>query len=147
MLALGIDYGKVRIGLAAHSAGSTIAFPLEVIKHRSFDDRFSTVLSEREINRIYVGLPLQMDGELGPAAQEVLKWARAKQKMFSSIEWRVIDERLTTVGISKNLSDQGISTKDQKAFIDAAAACEILNGALVSEEKLGLRVGQLIENI
>jgi RNase H-fold protein (predicted Holliday junction resolvase) len=67
--------------------------------------------------------------------------------MFSSIEWRVIDERLTTVGISKNLSAQGISTKDQKAFIDAAAACEILNGALVSEEKLGLRVGQLIENI
>ncbi|MET0921351.1 MAG: RuvX/YqgF family protein, partial [Acidimicrobiia bacterium] len=70
---LGVDLGGVRIGLAASDPSGVLASPLRVLR-RGGDhaaDHAGIMAAAREIDatRIVVGLPLSLDGKLGPAAR------------------------------------------------------------------------------
>ena len=79
MRTLAIDYGKRRVGIALSDAGGTLATPIEVI-HVETDaaliDSITRVIHEEGVQRVVVGLPLNMDGSIGPAANEVIAWAK-----------------------------------------------------------------------
>ena len=70
---IALDVGDVRIGVAVSDPTGTIAQPLEVYKRVGFgpDSRYVLSLCDRfQTQKVLLGLPLNMDGSLGPQAQK-----------------------------------------------------------------------------
>jgi putative Holliday junction resolvase len=80
---LGIDHGARKIGLALSDETGLVARPLSILIHRSAAEDAAAIarLAEAEgVSRIVVGLPLDDDGEEGPRARRVRRWAEAVQQ-------------------------------------------------------------------
>jgi putative holliday junction resolvase len=78
MRILGIDHGDVRIGLALSDAANLIARPLQVLKHvaRTADAQtVARIAVEKKAELIIIGLPVDDEGEVGPQARKVKRWA------------------------------------------------------------------------
>ena len=71
--ALGIDYGEARIGIAATDACGILAHPVESIHLQRTEplERIATLVAERGIRTLVLGLPLRMDGTEGTACAKV----------------------------------------------------------------------------
>lgn len=129
---LGIDYGEKRLGLAISDETHTIASGLEVYE-RSTPERdlqhLREVVERYEIEKIVLGLPLNMDGSLGPKAQEVLQF---KQQLEEALKIPVepVDERLTTQEAERVLLEADLSRRRRRAIRDRLAAVLILQGYL-----------------
>ena len=80
MRILALDHGSKRIGVAVSDETRTIAQPLEYIPAGPFADflaRLRQLIREKEIGLILVGLPRNMDGSYGPAAEKVQTFVAA----------------------------------------------------------------------
>ncbi len=78
MRTLAIDLGARRIGLALSDAGGRLATPYDVVPgppSRAMDEILNVIEAE-DVQRIVVGLPLNMDGTRGPAANEAVEFGR-----------------------------------------------------------------------
>ncbi|BCX47618.1 holliday junction resolvase [Haloferula helveola] len=126
--ALGIDHGDARIGIAATDPLGILAHPVETIHVRTTDpvERIAAIVAERDIRTLVLGLPLNLDGEEGPAAGKVRKFGEKLAKRLPELPLHFIDESLTTVSAAGKLRAAGRNAKKQKAVIDQAAAVEIL---------------------
>lgn len=123
---LAVDYGRKRIGLAASDPLGIGAHPVGVVTEQGAAalDAIARVCREREIVRIVVGLPLNMDGTEGEMAREVRGFgARLAERIGIAVEW--FDERLTSFAAEEQL--RGLSKRERrKAPVDAMAAVQIL---------------------
>jgi putative Holliday junction resolvase len=73
---LGIDFGRVRIGLAISDELHLLAHPLETISaNKDSGKRIAKIVRERKVNKVVVGIPRQMSGDIGTAAKEALEFA------------------------------------------------------------------------
>lgn len=126
--ALGIDYGDARFGIAATDPFGILAHPVETIDVRKDDpvERIAVLVAERGIKQLILGLPLNLDGEEGPAAEKVRKFAEKLTAQLPELPLVFIDETMTTVDAAEKLREVGRNAKKQKAIIDQAAAVEIL---------------------
>jgi putative holliday junction resolvase len=98
MRILALDHGTKRIGVAVSDETKTIAQPLEYIPAEPFADfleRLKKILVEKEIDLILIGLPRNMDGSYGPAAQKVEAFV-AVLKSAITVPIKMWDERLTS---------------------------------------------------
>lgn len=125
---LGLDYGKVRIGVAVTDELGLLAHPRPAIaaepRARALRAIRALVTGE-EIGRIVVGLPRNMDGSRGRAEQRVREFARAVEEAAGRpIEF--VDERWSTVQASLMLREGGLNARAQKEKIDSAAAAILL---------------------
>src|SRR5437764_13179871 len=130
---LGIDFGRARIGAAISDELRLLAHPLETIPaNKSSGKRIAEIVRERKIDKVVVGIPRQMSGELGPAANEALEFvAKLRAQLPCAVEtW---DERLTTVAANRALRDAGKKTRQTRKFVDQVAAQMILQGYLDRE--------------
>lgn len=129
--ALGIDHGEARIGLAISDELGMLAHPLETITVKDAEPlaRIAAVVAEKSVTHIVIGLPKNMDGTAGPAAQKVREFAdKLRERVACPIQlW---DERLTTVAAQRALHEAGRNTKQSRAVIDQAAAQIILQAWL-----------------
>ena len=124
--------GTKRIGVSICDENRKIATPYETIEYSNIDNlisRLKEIISENNITGVIFGLPLNMDGSIGPSAQSV----KDKVNLISdklnipSISW---DERLSTVG-SLNLSSQlDVNVSKRIKNIDQNSATFILQGVL-----------------
>jgi len=133
MIALGIDYGDARIGIAASDATGLIAHPVETIQVAKTDPfwRITELYKEKGADTIVVGLPLRMDGSEGTAAEKVRGFIRTLTGHLPAAEIVEIDERLTTKEAHKILKNAGHKGKrNNQAIIDQAAAVLILQDYL-----------------
>ena len=125
---LGIDYGTVRIGLALSDPTGTLASPLPHLENKSISQVRSSLdelIQTHDISRIIVGLPRNMDGTYGPAAEKVRNFiSQIQESLRTPIETQ--DERLTTVQASKQLSQIGLNQKELRKKIDSSSASLIL---------------------
>lgn len=129
---LGIDFGRARIGVAISDELLLLAHPVETIPASSQAiARVAALVREKNAERIVVGVPKLMSGELGSAAEEVLLFIEQLRKAVSCevVKW---DERLTTVAAHRALRDAGKKTKDTRGYVDQVAAQMILQGYLDS---------------
>jgi putative Holliday junction resolvase len=129
---LGLDLGSKTIGVAASDPDRRLAAAVETIKRGKFTDdadRLLRLAAERKAVGFVLGLPLNMDGSEGPAAQSVRAFARnlAKRTDLPIALW---DERLSTAAVERELIAQNASRKKRAAVIDQHAAVFILQGAL-----------------
>ncbi len=132
MRILALDHGTVRIGIAVSDELKMIATPLEFIPAEPFDAflaRLRQILTEKEVELILVGLPRNMDGTCGPAAQKVQEFVAAL-KTATPVPIRTWDERLTSAQANRLLIQADVRRKDRKAKVDKTAAAILLQSYL-----------------
>jgi putative Holliday junction resolvase len=137
--ALGIDHGDARIGLAVSDELGMLAFPLETIHLREVADpvaHIAAVVARDQIGMIILGLPRNMSGTYGPAAEKVRVFAEALRAAVPC-EVKLWDERLTSVAAQRSLHEAGRNVKQSREVIDQVAAVLILQGWLDSQALLG----------
>ena len=129
---LGIDVGRARIGLALADDVLRTARPHSTV-HRRGDapdlEAISEVAREYEVELAVVGLPLNMDGTEGDSARFARGFA-GKLGAALGVPVELHDERLSTFEAEGRLRERGISSRDQRALIDAEAAAVILQAWL-----------------
>lgn len=143
MRTLAIDLGSRRVGLALSDAGGKFATPYEVLTVSSPDQAASEVLSvigKEGVERLVVGLPLNMDDSIGPAARAAIEWATALGRE-AKLPVIFVDERLSSFSAEQSLIDrkrggEKITRGQKKQRLDALAACgflqEYLDGKLTA---------------
>jgi putative holliday junction resolvase len=130
---LGIDFGRARIGLAISDELRLLAHPLETIPaNKDSVNKIAEVVRDRKIDKVVVGIPRHLSGEIGKAANEALEFA-AKLRAQVPCAVETWDERLTTVAANRALHDAGKKTRDTRKFVDQVAAQMILQGYLDRE--------------
>jgi len=143
MRTLGIDPGQRRVGLAISDAGGSLASAYDVLHVGSLCASIPQILKVIEtegVERLVIGLPLNMDGSRGPAANESLQFGRALQKA-SGKPTLFVDERLSSFEaeqqlISRKRSGEKITRKQKKNRLDALAAASFLQAFLDGGETL-----------
>jgi putative Holliday junction resolvase len=134
---LGVDLGRVRVGLAVADGVLRTARPLLTVACRSDAETLAEIVRsahEYEIERAVVGLPLNMDGTEGDVARRARRFA-AKLEAALGVPVELFDERLSTFEAETRLRDQGFSAKDRRSRVDAEAAAVILQGWLDRSER------------
>lgn len=134
MRILAIDHGTRRMGIAISDELKTIAQPLEYIPAEPFLEfvtRLQQIIAEKPVELLLVGMPRNMDGTYGPAAQKVKDFVAAL-RMHISIPIRAWDERLTTAQANRFLIAADVRRRDRKQKIDQTAAAILLQSYLDS---------------
>ena len=155
MRSLGLDVGDKRTGVAVSDPQGILATPLTVLISKDEDALINEIIKLVEhykAERIVVGLPRRLNGELGKQADKVTAFAdklsaQAKRGSLDQLDIQLWDERLSTKaaerlkteaggrgsklrpGAKRGAKNHGFSAK---AGIDAIAAALILQGFLDS---------------
>ena len=135
---LGIDHGDARIGLAISDELGMLAHPLETIHVKEIADpvaHIAAIVTRDKIGHIILGLPRNMDGTYGPAAEKVRAFAE-ELRAACACEVKLWDERLTSVAAQRSLHEAGRNVKNSREVIDQVAAQLILQGWLDSQAML-----------
>lgn len=133
MRAIGVDLGARRIGIALSDSGGTVATPWTRVD-RSGDvardhRRIADLADEAEAECVVVGLPLSLDGSVGPAADGVLAEVEALRAVLA-VPVETYDERLTTVTAERVLREQGVDGRRRREVVDQVAASVLLQAWL-----------------
>ncbi len=132
MIIMSVDLGKARTGIAICDRGEIMATPLTVIEEWNRDrllEKICEIAVERKVQRMVVGLPVNMDGSEGESAQGAREFAD-RLREASGIEVVMSDERGTTKTAIGYLNQSDTRGKRRKAVIDAVAASIILQDHL-----------------
>jgi putative Holliday junction resolvase len=131
VLAIGIDPGQKRVGLAVCDEDGVIAMPRAALVLRSpreIRERVVAIAKELGAEQVVMGLPIDMSGREGLAAKK----SRTLAAELRAAGLRVVlwDERASTVAASRDLSRMGHSAKDARTRVDSTAACLLLQSWL-----------------
>jgi len=129
---LGIDLGRVRIGVAVSDELGLLAHPLETIPAgNDAARRIAELVREKNAERVVIGLPRHMNGSVGEGAADALAFAKKLQAILpcAVMMW---DERLTTMAANRALRDSGRQARNSRQILDQVAAQMILQGYLDS---------------
>ncbi|MGA3267145.1 MAG: Holliday junction resolvase RuvX [Verrucomicrobiota bacterium] len=132
MRILALDHGTKRIGVAVSDETKTIAQPLEYIPAEPFADflaRFKELLVEKEIDLVLIGLPRNMDGSYGPAAQKVEAFVAVLRNAIT-MPVKTWDERLTSSQANRLLIEGRVRRDRRKEKVDQMAAAILLQSYL-----------------
>ena len=129
---LGVDLGEARTGVALSDELRMLAHPLETIESNSAETivrRVQKIVAERQVDCVVVGLPKQMNGTLGLAAENAQRFVEKLRPLVSCdvVTW---DERLSTVAAERALRDAGKKTRETRGIRDQVAAQIILQSYL-----------------
>ena len=132
---LAIDYGERRVGLALSDELGIIASGIGTVDNDpSLLSRLLSLLAERGVARIVIGLPLSLKGTEGDIARAVRVFAE-QLGAAASLPVQLIDERFTSSLAEQTIRDMGVGKKKRrdKGKIDEIAAVILLQGFLDSE--------------
>ena len=132
MRVLALDHGTVRVGVAISDELKIIAQPLEYIPAEPFEaflERLRVLLTEKEVELILIGLPRNMNGTYGPAAQKVQEFVAALRRVIT-LPIKLLDERLTSVQANRLLIQGNVRREERKEKVDKMAAALLLQGYL-----------------
>lgn len=142
---LGVDVGKVRIGVARCDPDGMLAIPVETVARAEGDPwaRIIALGSEYDAVEFVVGLPLNMQGESTPSTDDARGFA---EELAARVEVpvRLVDERLSTVSAHSALRAAGKSQRSSRSIVDQAAAVVVLQHALDTEKQSGRPPGTLV---
>jgi putative Holliday junction resolvase len=131
---LGIDPGKVRLGLAISDADRRIASPLATYTRRdpAQDGRYlRKIVDEEEIGLIVIGLPVHMSGAEGTQAQLARAFGAWLQPLVG-VPIVFHDERYTSAQAESALWDAGLTHRQRKDRRDRVAAQILLQSFLAA---------------
>ena len=134
---LAVDLGDKRTGLAIADEDPKMVHPLSVLEvpiGPLLVDAIEQAIGKHDAQALVFGLPLDMDGTIGPRAKLTQEFGK-KIALRTSIEVFYQDERLTSIAAEEHLSQSGKTHKQKKRVRDALAAAEILNDFLATRTR------------
>ncbi|MEJ5944652.1 Holliday junction resolvase RuvX [Pseudokineococcus basanitobsidens] len=161
---LGVDVGSVRVGLAACDPDGLLATAVATLRRddpprppgrrrRRFEEgrdadavpadvaRVADEVVTRGAVEVVVGLPRSLSGQEGRAAGLARAYADRLAAAVAPVPVRLVDERLSTAGAHRSLSEGGTSSRRHRSVVDQVAAAWILQTALDLERSSGRPVG------
>ena len=130
---IGLDPGSRTIGVALSDVRLTLASPYGSIRRGKLRDNAAGIVAiarKEGAGGLVVGLPLSMDGSVGPAAQAARDWALALSEA-AGLPVALWDERLSTAAVNRFLvGEADLSRRKLAASVDRMAAAWMLQGAL-----------------
>ena len=146
---LAIDVGKARVGLAVSDQNAILASPLATLDRSAIDADADILVSAVQdfgnLLEIYVGIPLNMQGDITDSTVDAVDFAKRLAQLTPS-PILLIDERLTTAISNKQIRQVGRSQKDARSTIDQMAAVAILEYAFQVEKNSGTRPGSTLDD-
>ena len=125
---MAIDYGVRRIGIAVSDPLRMIAQALPTIQLKGLKQILSaleTIINEKQVTEIVVGMPLNLKGEMTAAAQKVEKFMRLLQNQFK-LPVHSWDERWTSMAAQRTIWEFGKAPSRHKDKVDQISAMLIL---------------------
>lgn len=126
---LGVDWGERRIGLALSDETQLLAQPLTTLTRRAGKrfpmGRLITLVKERDVAGVVVGLPLTAEGSEGDAARHARALAEDIAR-HSGLTVDLWDERFSTARALQAVREMGGTTQGRRAELDALAATLLL---------------------
>jgi len=141
---LGVDVGKVRVGVAICDPDGILATPLATVSRdmgAAADSvpadiaELGRLVGEHEAVQIVVGLPVRLNGDEGAAAIDIRAYAGRLASAVDPVPVVLADERMSTVVATRRLAERGVRGKRQRAVVDQAAAVEILQSWLDAQRR------------
>ncbi|HSZ89538.1 MAG TPA: Holliday junction resolvase RuvX [Acetobacteraceae bacterium] len=130
---IGIDPGSRTIGVALSDVGLSLASPYGSIRRGKLRDTAADIVAiarKESAGGLVVGLPLSMDGSVGPAAQAARDWALALSEA-TQMPVALWDERLSSAAVNRFLiGEADLSRRKRAAAVDRMAAAWMLQAAL-----------------
>lgn len=143
-VALGVDVGAVRVGLAASDPSGSLASPVASLPARDPEAVWRRIADEsraREATHLVVGLPRLLNGGEGTAAAAARRFGDTAVER-SGLRVEYFDERFSTVQAERTLIDQGVRRQRRRQTIDAHAAAVVLQGWLDSRRIAAARTAR-----
>lgn len=141
---LGVDVGKVRVGVAVSDPDGILATPVATVPRdlRAEPDaipgdmaEIARLVVDNAVVQIIVGLPVQLSGAEGAAAIDIRAYAERLAKAVRPVPIALADERMSTVVATRRLTERGVRGRRQRAVVDQAAAVEILQSWLDAQRR------------
>lgn len=130
---MALDIGTKRIGIALSDFLLVLASGHSYIPREPENKALDTIYKiakENHVEKIVVGIPLNMDGTKGFQAKNCEEFAK-KIKGYDII---FEDERLTSDTAEENLREKKIDFRKDKGLVDIESACIILEQYLVRKK-------------
>jgi putative Holliday junction resolvase len=134
MRILALDHGTKRIGVAISDELKLIAQPLEFIPAEPFVavlKRLKELISEKQVESILIGMPRNMNGTYGRAADKVREFIALLRNEIA-IPIKTWDERLTSAQANRFLIEGNVRRERRKEKVDQMAAAILLQSYLDS---------------
>lgn len=130
---LGLDLGTTSLGVAISDKTNTLVSPLTLIKFKREDynealNKLMEIIKDKNISKVVLGLPKNMDNSLGFAAQRSLNFKKILER--ENIEVILEDERLTTVEAINIMKNNGLKRINEQNKTDVLSAVLILESYL-----------------
>jgi putative Holliday junction resolvase len=131
---MALDIGTKRIGIALSDYLQIIATPHSTIarepEKKAIED-IVKIAKENRVEKIVIGVPINMDGSLGFQAQNCIDFSQ-KILGFDIIKE---DERLTSVEAEERLKARKVNFRKNKGLVDMESAAIILEQYLSRSNK------------
>ena len=137
MRIMGLDYGSKTVGVAISDALGITAQGIETIcrkeenKLRKTCARIEALIEEYGVERIVLGLPKHMNGEIGERAEYAIRFAEMLKRR-TGLPVKLWDERLSSVSAERVLIENKVRRENRKKYMDKLAAVFILQSYLDS---------------
>jgi len=132
MRVLALDFGSKRIGIAVSDSLGITVRPVETMRRSSVERdiaRLKFLVEELEAEAVVVGLPLRMDGTIGDAARNAMRFIERLQTKLDVAVFAQ-DERLTSYEAEQMMIERGLGREQRRARSDEFAAMIILQDYL-----------------
>ena len=128
---LGIDYGKVRTGLAISDQTKTLARALKVVNGLdALKKELKSLLELYGVDTVVLGLSKKSDGSLGEIGELATEFGEYLKQEYPNIEIAYYDEAMSTKQVETYLREMNMPLKKYKKQIDKYAAEIILQDYL-----------------
>ena len=132
MVALALDIGEKRVGIAVSDATGTVAMPVKVMPAQevaALSKSFRYLVEDYEPDVLVCGRPVSLSGEVGPQAARVETVA---QRIAASLDIPLafVDERLSSAEAKRILREQGLTEREMRGKVDSIAASLFLQSWL-----------------
>lgn len=134
MVALALDIGDARIGVAVSDRTGTVASPVKVLPAAEvlgLSRSFRAVVADHEPDVLVVGRPRTLAGEDGPQAERVMEAGRDLARALG-LPVEFADERLSSAEAKRILREQGLTERKMRGKVDMLAASLFLQAWLDS---------------
>lgn len=130
---LGLDLGTTSLGVAISDKTNTLVSPLTLVKFKKEDyndalNKLMEIIKDKNISKVVLGLPKNMDNSLGFAAQRSLNFKKILES--ENVEVMLEDERLTTVEAINIMKNNGLKRINEQNKTDVLSAVLILESYL-----------------
>jgi putative Holliday junction resolvase len=131
---LAVDVGTVRVGVAVSDPDGILATPVVTLARDTESagdiDEIATLVAERSVVEVVVGLPRTLRGRDGTSAHLARQYAADLAPRIAPVPVVLVDARMTSVTANRILAERRVPGRSRRAVVDQIAAVEILQSRL-----------------